>query len=656
MTLKMFVVVPVFKFISKLLFPTNVSRPFPVKSHQNNSSAFFTDKDTNTPVQAEGHETANVTPTTQDQVSLLHPIEKGRLIRSAKRTASSHDSEAGSSNLDANPVFGIDKHKKTLENQKYLLKIQKQRLENEMLKQDLRETEKELEKMVEIENGKMTEGQGDIEKGTKSMIDVGTKQDIVLTETESEKEYVVHVENQEEDRLKDFQSQDRVVHLTTDLSFISEMSEGQRSELAARYPNIFQGFRLYESANSAMTEPTVSRDHEPEKHTGEKSEAVLHHRLEAAIPDDDRAEVKTPEHGRSEATIPEGGRSEANIPEYSNEEKLRNKPKEGFETAKSPSVVKPKVELERIRKYQEQLLQKQKWLKSRQEIMQKRQQVKLKELAGEQNQQQGDETGEAIINRERIDDGSNKELDSGDKATRIESLSRNENLQSDPLSTSVSLHRLPDQHSRRNVDSARPSRAIDRAPLDVGNDPSLQCRSDLELDSSLHRFVNMLSNSRTFAERQDMYEKQVRNGQEKRENFPDLLQNRSDKNNVRQTNDLSELLSHLEGTLVQDRDNEVSEGQSGAEADTESLGESIYAKPWLSQYGLQTLLNEVDSLHAQAAGEIDTSKFLEPQDAVARKTSRVISGKPAFSPIQEVQETSFGEKRRTLSPKRVEGS
>eukprot|EP00112_Aurelia_sp_Birch-Aquarium-sp1_P019801 Seg4970.1 transcript_id=Seg4970.1/GoldUCD/mRNA.D3Y31 product="hypothetical protein" protein_id=Seg4970.1/GoldUCD/D3Y31 len=514
----------------------------------------------------------------------------------------------------------------------------------------------------------MAEGQGDIEKETENMIDVGTKLDIVLTETESEKEFVLRIENQEEDRLKDVQSQDRVVRLTTDLSFISEMSEGQRNALATRYPNIFQGFSLYESADSTTSEPTLNRNKEPEKGACAKSEVVLH----------DRSEPNIPEHDRSEPNIPEHDRSEPNIPKYSNEEKLRNKQKERFETAKS-SVVKPKVELERIRKYQEQLLQKQKWLNSRQEIMQERQETKLKELAGEKNKQQGDERDEVIINLERTEGGSNKELDSGDRTARTEGLSRKENLQPDPLSTRVSLHSLPDHHPRRHVDTARPRRAMDQAHLDrpsramdhahsdrpsgtmnqshldIDHDPSLQRRGDIDMDPSLHQFVDMLSNSRTFVERQGVYEQQVGNGKEKRENFPDLFRNRGDRDIVRQTNDLSELLPHLEGIPAHDRDKEMSEGQSGAEADTESIGESTFAKPWLSRYGLQNLLDEVESLHAQAAGEIDTSKSLEPQDAVARKASRVISGKPAFSPIQEVEESSFKEKRKMLSPKRIEG-
>eukprot|EP00794_Sanderia_malayensis_P011189 gene11189-12363_t len=281
--------------------------------------------------QDENERKDGLTPSEQD--SLLHPFEQAKVIRSAKKPRINPMFPTDARNDPGDNVVSttLENRKHTIKNRKHLLEIQKQRLANQILRRELKDTGTELGEFVEKDmlaedgprDGTLIELQrfGSATRCAVCFSTGGKVSDQLANET-------LVMGNSQQTDARDSVAKDKSrSHLQTvsaDVSFISEIDSSRRADLAKKYPNIFKGlFAISDegghTTSAGENDVIVARD------------SSARYGQEAVVDKETKDDRISSQQGRTT------------------------------------------VELQRIRSYQRQLLEKQKWLKSRQDIMQRRQ-------------------------------------------------------------------------------------------------------------------------------------------------------------------------------------------------------------------------------------------------------------------------------------------
>ena len=521
--------------------------------------------------------------------SLLHPFEKAKLIRSVgRRLDLNADELTNSSSID------ISERKKTLENQKHLFKIQKQRLENQMLRRELQTTEKALENLVD-EGLKQNQeedvsdvicaaageyignmdGNGDrevedlISNWNDNRIDFGLQGDVVINEESNEREtFAGIVPPRASNNL------DSIVQ--GDVSFAPSLTGTKREELSRRYPNIFKGLS-FEQSEKDVTQ-TGLEVASAEANAGNMSADV------SAI------------HGMTPT-----------------DSALLSEKEEP--SIKGSSHLKPKVEIGRIRKYQQQLLQKQKWWKSRHDIIQKRHEAALADLnTGDLNDSKHlkavhsgtvDVNGGYSVLSNNVADLENRNRPSSTEplfnATRVADHG------DDGRAASVSVV----GEKTKNRDSERKT-FQDDDELEQNIPPRVSNSSHLDAHVPPSRWQKDVG---------------VRISTQDREWF---------------TNKIADLIPEANGEGRQERILMQNKGSERRTDEDNGAGSNLD--------DVQNLLKEVNSIHFQTTASTTEAANIESQaNEVVRRSHRAISGKPPFSPIQEVEETSFKDRINGIS-------
>ena len=521
-----------------------------------------------------------------EEQSLLHPFEKAKLIRSAGRRP---EEVVESDGLASSISTDLDRRKKTLENQKYLFKIQRQRLENHLLRRDLHTTKRELGLLAEegansstheVSSGSAENGEDEVSHANEThrlneLLDHGRE----VEDSESlgpEKELkTIEEEDYEGDSegpstCKSNCDENSVGQ--AGISFVSGLSDIQRETLSKRYPNIFKGLSFVK-ADKDETQSGIEQAAVIEENQGKTSD-------EDRVSENHIATLgKVP---RESILVPSTGESRA--------------------TAFSSS--KPRVEIERIRKYQEQLLQKQKWLKNRHEVMQKRHEDMMTEFTKS--------------------DGKPAETQMEDEDIKNRDLLFSENVDSSHFSNKQQLSELgtvgplEEKHVREAI---RQYEINGARIIDVEGEEKLGI-----IESSGYKGdVNVLVQEETPAQPQEL----LRTNEERTHiSDKDITKERE----IFTAPDEREELNCLEGDERKDNDQREMENEPSLGIGRQSNFDD-----------LQALLNEIDSIHLQANAATAEAISLDPHLTELRKSHRVISEKPAFSPIQEIEETPFRE-------------
>ena len=495
----------------------------------------------------------------------MHPFEKAKLIRSAGKK---QDESVENDKLTTSLSLDLDKRKKTLENQKYLFKIQKQRLENQLLRSNLQTTEKALGILVEEDaNSSMqdslsgfsspttAENSEDFQKtvyknkagdnlneplndGKESESDKSLNS---KTEMEAIEEEKYEEESESSSISKSINVEDSVEQ--TGMSFVSGLSDIQRERLSKKYPNILNGLSFVKPGKAEVhrnAKPAVLAKENEEKMT------IGDHTLS-----ENHTTVLRNEYEESTSVPP-------------------------AEESKSHST-KPKIEIERIRMYQEQLLQKQRWLKNRHVVLQRRHEDMLNEfIKSDAKTSENQITGTDIASpgpllSEAI--GGSQTFD-----TKLD--------RSGIVESSVDMHKCEKQH---------------------------------EFETNATRMMEVEGEERLIisTEKKILDEREELNG-------------------------------------LEDVDDEKTKGMQDGYGmqNTVDLGSGRQS----NVDDLETLLNEIDSLHVQVnANTIETDSFDPLSTDLLKKSHRIISGKPVFSPIQEVEETTFKERDIVTEAPQVQG-
>lgn len=530
--------------------------------------------------------------------SLLHPFEKAKLIRSAGRKSEQikeRDQLSGVSSLD------FDKRKKTLENQKYLFKIQKQRLENQMLRSDLQNTEKALGLLVdenqnyvqqEISDGSyaFTPQSSDI-----SRADIMEKADELYKGVQDSPEFNEAFPKDVNEVSEDGKGYENVIDGNlpaksisneysigqAELSIVSGLSDAQREKLSRRYPNILKGL-------------SVDKPNNITPQTELEALSEIENSLNKRPTDPSQDKERTPAASTS-----------------------------GFQDAFSKTNVvpssKPKVEMDRIRRYQEQLLQKQKWLKSRHDILQKRHDSALKEFK--------------TSNSRALED-SHRSNDNRDVQGII-----HEDMSEENGAQKIS------EKNFVNFDSVEP--LLDTMPNRIHGPEVVTASMDIEKTDIKDSEFNTDKGIITVDNHEPTPTQIPLKG-----NLPDEQSSGISNRGLsieRQTNKIQDILPDLSSIRGNEADFVMQNGFEKGEEDTCSQAIS-------NLDDLQILLREVNSIHLQTNTTSAESSTLDSQPSdTMRKSHRLISGKPVFSPIQEVEETSFKERRNVIAATHVNG-
>ena len=531
---------------------------------------------------------------TPDKDNLLfHPFEKAKLIRSAgkKRDEYVENGLTSSTSLD------LDKRKKTLENQKYLFKIQKQRLENQLLRRDLQTAEKALGLLVE-ENGILSRQESLSEFSSPraaeedvhrmSLSNENEESSVELKESAGESECnqpldtkePVHIPD-EEKQVNDIDSSSTITGSDSDesteqvgMSFVSGMSDIQRETLSKRYPNIFKGLSF------------VKQD-KVESQSRTDSNFLM----------DDKQD-KTIAGGLS---LPKSLNA---TPESDVTESASRNTAKGLTTTLSHAS-KPRIEIERIRKYQEQLLQKQKWLKNRQNVLQKRHKEMLSEFAqadgkGRANEIQDSSTTASISLSENV--GSLQVTDKPIVTSNVVEMSEEKHSIETQLECKLNAARMID------ADSVVGDRMSYRDDVGTGLEEEapvqplgpLGTNRELAIDSSKERVF---------------WESEIHALPDEKEEQGKLDQG-----------DVENIFAVQRGCGME------------AVGDSSSRRHSHFD-------GLQNLLSEIDSIHLQAnTTAIERISHDIPSRGALKRSHGVVAEKPAVSPIQEVEETPYKER------------
>jgi len=548
----------------------------------------------------ESSENDKHTQDTPDNENLLfHPFEKAKLIRSAGKKQDEYVENQG---LTSSTSLDLDERKKTLENQKYLFKIQKQRLENQLLRRDLQTTEKALGLLVE-EDGmgvfNISNRQGSLSKfsspsaaeedGHKTNQSKGNEEcSVELQGSAGESEYTQPLDAKEpvnipdeEKQVNDMDNPYRIENSDSDesteqvgMSFVSGMSDIQRETLSKRYPNIFKGLSFVKQNKMASQSRT-------------DSDVLMDDKQEKTIAGDlnlPRSLIATPEID----VIEPASRNTAR----------------GLKTTLAYTS-KPGIEIERIRKYQEQLLQKQKWLKNRQDVLQKRHKDMLSEFAQ--------------------DDVKSRESGIHDSSTATAGLSLSANAGSlqaadKPVVTPNGVKTLKEKHSSEtqlefefsaarmtDADGVLGDRMSNKDDVGTGLEEEAPANPLEPLGTNMELAIDS-SKERVF------WESEIHTIQDEKEL------------GVLDEGDAENIVAVREGYGMKTRDDSSSGRHSNFD-------------------GLQNLLSEIDSIHLQAnATAVETNSLDPPSTGAMKRSHRMLAGKPAFSPIQEVEETPYKER------------
>ena len=539
----------------------------------------------------------------------MHPFEKAKLIRSAGRK---QDESVEKDGLTTSLSIDLDKRKKTLENQKYLFKIQKQRLENQLLRRNLQTTEKALGILVEenanssmqggfsnLSNHTTEENNEDNEDKTgypneaedrlNELLDNGRESENGEPLNSKTKVETIEEEKHEEDSessstSKSISAEDSVEQIG--MPFVSGLSDIQRETLSKKYPNIFNGLSFVKTGKEE-----IQRNVELADVTKEGQEKMM-----------------ISDHGLSE--------NRTAVPGNETEELTSISPAEESKSAFSHSA-KPKIEIERIRRYQEQLLQKQKWLKKRHGVLQKRHEDMLNEFIKSDsktsdNQISGtDEASPGLLLSEAI--GGSQILD-----TKL--------ARSDIVEPSVDMHERETQHEFE-TNSTRILYVEGEERHGRGHSKSYKSDIDIiveeETPAKPQESLREIEQLIDFTGQNISAEKQI-------------LDERKEQSRLEEMDD-EKVIAMRDGYGVQ---NTVDLG-SGRQSNFDDL---------------ETLLSEIDSIHVQAnATTTETDSFDPLSTDVLKKSHRIISGKPVFSPIQEVEETTFKERDTGTIAPQVQG-
>ena len=555
--------------------------------------------------------------------SLLHPIEKAKIIRSAGK----RPSESAEKDMVSNtPSLDVDKRKKTLENQKYLLKIQKQRLENQLLRRDLQTTGKALGLLaeedrhssdqeslssfsypdsaesndgrdgyvnnkieVDIEEDEDMEPRLDIRQGDK-------KEDTDGPSDPKEQMRGVEMEGHQKHpgssfAGKNITGEDSVRQ--AELSLVSGLSDIQREELTKRYPNIFKG---------------LSFDHADKE------------RAQSRVEQTPVTEINLKSKPAGDGIIPQNDSGIQGIDKA--ETTLADRIEES--RVKESSTLKPKIEIDRIRKYQEQLLQKQKWLKSRHDVIQKRHQDMLNEITSSNAK-----TAENQVLKENYKDNERLALHEGidGRYSSVKGLSLSETAE--PI-----VKQLGNLQDKSEIDRSWANFANGKEMLSVSDNTNYQGyivapgQNDKQVISQQSLLIHPSNDEPvTGIPKHEIIENQ-------KNRLDDVM------------DEIRRLERHGNGKVLATQDQHGMETLVNERSRTQSNLDN-----------LETLINEIDSIHLQATTAIADTNVPESQasDVVLKKSHRIITGKPAFSPIQEVEETSFKERNIGTSTTRTQG-
>ena len=540
----------------------------------------FSEKDGQETAQPPEHPKEDSSPSKPENESLLHPFEKAKLVRSTNNKESS----VANVKQDSEVLSDVTKRKKTLENQKYLLKIQKQRLENELLRQNLQQTGKELDDLIK---------QDDESSGTLEVV-VDVSADITSSSSQDIEE--ISPVNERNSATNSTQT----TFLTSkDFSFLNGLSASQQKVLAKRYPNIFSGF---------LTDGTTFADSR-----------------------DDNATL-APVHSSVESTnVQRPTTSIANPPRQKDNMRLS----------------KSRVDHERIRKYQEQLLQKQRWLKSRQEVMQKRFTSHDKDLGRVEEKRPVDQED---VGKHRDDVAT--EVSTAKDVAQATAWPKTSTMSGLPVQDSLTEEALYYPLKDSNTVEEEGGRAeIQRRQIEADF-----YKADTE--ATVNELATLLSQSSSLNKRQSVYEQLQ------------ALRSKDDveQKSLRQTNSFVELIPQTARSGEQNgiEENYIGRNMSSRSQDLPAPRASVtlpeskafvesrhHIEDAPKQSNVDDLLNSMDFLTVDAPSEFLHSHVSKTLENAVKKSQRIVSGKPTFSPIQEVEETSFREK--SLDNKVVQG-
>ncbi|XP_065055801.1 uncharacterized protein LOC135684257 [Rhopilema esculentum] len=523
-------------------------------------------------------------PSKPENDSLLHPFEKAKLVRSA-------NSKEGSVKQFTDPevLSDVTKRKKTLENQKYLLKIQKQRLENELLRQNLQQTGKELDDLIK---------QDDESSGTFEVV-----VDVSADSTSSSSQGIEEI-SPDNERNSAKNSTQKTLLTSKDFSFLNGLSASQQKELSKRYPNIFSGFLTGDATIDDSRDGDATRV--PVQSSG------------------DSTNVQRP---TTSITDPPGE-------------------KDNMRLSKS------RVDHERIRKYQEQLLQKQRWLKSRQEVMQKRfpshgkvlGQLEQERPAGQEDT--GKQGGDVAFEASKA-----KGVAETTEWPKISTMSGSTVQTSTKNSLTEEARYYPLKESNTVEEEGVRAEIQQR-----------QIEADIyktDTEAAVRELATLLSQTSSLNKRQSVYEQLQ------------ALRSKDDKEQKshRQTNSFVELIPQTARSGEQNGIEEIYMGRNMSSRsidlpvprasvtlpESRAFAESRHQiEDAPKQSNINDLLNSMDFLTVDEPLEVLGSHVSKTLDNTVKKNQRIVSGKPTFSPIQEVEETSLREK--SMENKVVQGT